>query len=229
MSVELLELAAVTLGDLVEDVVFVGGATLTLWVTDPGAPPVRPTTDVGVVVDVTTRAAFAEFEGRLRQAGFREDEESGVICRWRHAARGLLLDAMPADASILGFENRWQSEALPYAVERALPSGARIRAIPPPYLLATKVEAFKGRGRADFLGSSDFEDIITVVDGREEVVGEVSEASASVRGYLSHEIARLMADPRFEDGVFSALRPDSASQARAEAVVMPRLRAMTAH
>ena len=41
-----LELAAATLTDLLPEVVFVGGATVTLWITDPGAPPVRPTKDV---------------------------------------------------------------------------------------------------------------------------------------------------------------------------------------
>jgi hypothetical protein len=41
MSIELLELAADTLGPLLEEVVFVGGASVTLWITDPGAPPAR--------------------------------------------------------------------------------------------------------------------------------------------------------------------------------------------
>jgi hypothetical protein len=66
-----------------------------------------------------------------------------------------ILDAMPADATILGFENRWQAASIPHAVECALPSGATIRAAPPAYLLATKIEAFNGRGREDFLGSRD--------------------------------------------------------------------------
>jgi hypothetical protein len=147
MSVELLELAAGALDDLPDEVVFVGGATLTLWITDPAAPPPRPTKDVDVIVEVTTRGRFHAFEERLRKRGFKEDQESGVICRWQHRDSGVILDAMPANASILGFENRWQAEALPFAVERELPSGAWIRAVPPPYLLATKLEAFKGRGR----------------------------------------------------------------------------------
>ena len=35
-----------------------------------------------------------------------------------------------------------------------------------PYFMATKIEAFYGRGGDDFLGSHDMEDIITVIDGR---------------------------------------------------------------
>lgn len=84
MSVELLELAAAALDDLLPEVVFLGGAVVGLWITDPAAPPVRPTKDVDVVVEVTTRLAFHDFESRLRARGFLHDQEDGVICRWRH-------------------------------------------------------------------------------------------------------------------------------------------------
>lgn len=46
MSIELLEAASGALDDLLPEVVFVGGATVELWITDLGAPPVRPTKDV---------------------------------------------------------------------------------------------------------------------------------------------------------------------------------------
>jgi len=222
MSLELLELAADALGPLLDEVVFVGGATVTLWITDPAAPPVRPTKDVDVVVDVATRGAFYDFEARLRQRRFAEDQEDGVICRWRHPT-GLILDAMPTDASIIGFENHWQSAAVPHAITRELSSGAVIRAVSPPFLVATKLEAFKGRGKRDFLGSRDFADIIALVDGREELAGEVQTAPSEVRTYIAQELADLRSDARFLDGVYGGLPPDAASQARAEAVVLPRL------
>jgi hypothetical protein len=81
MSIALLEVAAAHLGALVSEVVFVGGATIELWITDEAAPEVRPTVDVDVVVDVATRSQLARFEQRLRAIGFREDQSSGVICR----------------------------------------------------------------------------------------------------------------------------------------------------
>ncbi len=136
---------------------------------------------------------------------------------------------MPSDPSILGFANRWQAAALPHAIERELPSGAKIRAAPPAYLLATKIEAFKGRGNGDFLASRDLADIIVLADGREELVGEVRDAAPELRAYLADELALLLSHPRFPDGVFGALAPDAASQARADAVVLPRLREMSAN
>lgn len=115
MSVELLELAAEALDDLLDQVVFLGGASVSLWITDPGAPPARPTKDVDVVVEVTSRSAWHSFEARLREHGFAEDREDGVICRWRRSA--LILDAMPSDPGLLGFENRWQAASIPHALE----------------------------------------------------------------------------------------------------------------
>jgi predicted nucleotidyltransferase len=222
LSIELLERAASDLGNLADEVVFVGGATLVLWITDPGAPPIRPTKDVDVIVEVTTRGGYYEFEERLRAAGFRPEGE--VICRWIHRDSGLIVDAMPADPAVLGFSNRWQREALPWAVEVTLPSGASIRAVPPPFLLATKLEAFSGRGEGDFLGSRDFADVVSLVDGREELVDEVRPAPPELRAYLAKEVRGLMGHSAFAEGVSAQLPPDGASQERAELVVAPRLK-----
>jgi len=223
MSVELLERAAQALEPVLGDVVFLGGASIVLWITDPAAPAPRPTKDVDVVVEVTSRAAFHAFEERLRSLGFKEDQESGIICRWRYRDDDLILDAMPADAAILGFENRWQGASIPHAVERVLPSGMTILATRPDYLLATKIEAFNGRGHEDFLGSRDFGDMISLIDGRQEIVGEVQRSEPDLRAYLASELSRLRVHPRFREGISGALRADFASQARAEAVVLPRL------
>ncbi len=108
MSIELLERAAEDLAPFLDDLVFVGGATITLWMTDPAAPAPRPTKDVDVVVEVASRGAWHDFEARLRAHGLQPDAASPVICRWRGTDGELLLDVMPSDASLLGFENRWQ-------------------------------------------------------------------------------------------------------------------------
>ncbi|MGH2888405.1 MAG: hypothetical protein ACRDNJ_02145 [Solirubrobacteraceae bacterium] len=155
MNIELLELVESALGKLADQVILVGGATIGFWITHPAAPPVRPTDDVDVVVEVTTRSGFYDFGAKLGEAGFRQDQESGVICRWRHRETGLILDAMPSKADILGFENKWQTATIPHAVTRELPSGATIKAAPPVYMLAMKLEAFNGRGKGDFLASRD--------------------------------------------------------------------------
>jgi hypothetical protein len=208
---------------------FVGGATIVLWITDPGAPPPRPTKDVDAVLEVRTHAGLHAFEQRLRATGFREDQQSNVICRWRYGSGSsddLILDVMPAEARLLGFANRWQAEALPHGVHRALPSGATIRAVTPPYLVATKIEAFRSRGGGDHLVSRDLEDVVTLTDGRADLVDEIRRAPQPVARYLASEVSGLLADGGFMRAVPGFLRPDPASQARATDVVLPRLRAI---
>jgi hypothetical protein len=88
------------------------------------------------------------------------------------------------------------------------------------------LSAFEGRGHGDHLGSRDVEDIILLIDGREELVYEVAAATADLRTFVAGRISRLLDQPRFIDAIFSFLRADMTSQARAASVVLPRLRAL---
>lgn len=65
-NVELLVRAARAFGDLRDEVVFVGGAVIDLFITDPAAPHPRFTEDVDVVVEVTTHGEWARIGERLR-------------------------------------------------------------------------------------------------------------------------------------------------------------------
>jgi len=228
----MLERAAQELAPFIDEVAFVGGATIALWITDQAAPEPRVTKDVDLVVEVASRAGWYRFEERLRAHGLRNDSSSRVICRWRAGSPGdeLLVDLMPGDASILGFENQWQRPALDHAETSLLPSGQRIRAISPPYLLATKLEAWSGRGGGDHLRSHDLEDVIRLVDGRAEVVEEVGDASDDLRSFLSREIATLLDQPRFLDAIDGTVvgfgRGSSGDEDRVEEIVLPRFRAL---
>ncbi|HEY5816197.1 MAG TPA: nucleotidyl transferase AbiEii/AbiGii toxin family protein [Solirubrobacterales bacterium] len=232
MSVAMLERAARELAPFLDEIAFVGGATVVLWITDPAAPAPRPTKDVDVVVEVASRLAWYDFEERLRAHGLRHDSSSPVICRWR-AGDGrddLLVDLMPSDASILGFENRWQQPALDHAEAVSLPSEKEIRAISPPYLIATKLEAWNGRGGGDHLRSHDLEDVIALVDGRAEIIDEVAAAPSDLRSFISQEIAALLAQRRFLDAVDGSAaglgRSGSADSNRIDSILLPRLRAI---
>lgn len=227
-NVEMLELAAERLSDLLGEVVFVGGATVELWITDEAAPEFRPTDDIDVVVEITTLRDYHCLEKRLRQLGLEHDVESGVICRFKESQSTLLLDVMPSEASILGFDNPWQAEAFSHALALALPSGTEIRAISPPLLLATKLEAFQSRGKGDFYGSRDFGDVINLVDGREELVGEVVEAPVLVREYIATQLEALSRQPRFDSGAEGALAAGPEARERFELVLRPRIEAMIA-
>jgi hypothetical protein len=77
------------------------------------------------------------------------------------------------------------------AIERAQQfevAGHAVPVVAPALFIATKLEAFHGRGNDDVFASHDLEDIIAVVDGREELVRDVAAAAADVRDYIQAEI-----------------------------------------
>jgi hypothetical protein len=224
VSYELLEVAATHLEPVLDRLAFLGGAAMVLWISDPSAPPVRPTDDVDVIVEVGSYVAYQQLGEELRRLGFAEDPASPLLCRWRHRS-GVDVDVMPTDPNVLGFANRWYPSALAAATPVRLPSGAEIRAVPPPHLLATKLEAFRSRGAGDYLGSRDFGDIVTLVDGRSELVDEVRGADEDVRVYVAEAFESMKDDVFFESGVAGALLPDAASQAR-RGLVLERIQAL---
>ena len=222
-NLKMLELAADHLGSLLREVVFLGGATVELWISDAAAPEFRPTIDVDVVVEVVTQPDYYRFQDRVIDAGFVNDIESGVICRFKHPASGLLLDVMPTEPAILGFENLWQGESFQHAEKISLPDGSVINVVQPPYLLATKLDAFRTRGKRDFLGSRDFGDVVALIDGREELAGEVEEASEKLRVYVAEQMRDLSSDPEFDRGLEGALPSSSESRERVDRVLWPRV------
>src|ERR1700722_20277338 len=74
---------AARLKPLLLEIVFVGGCTTGLLISDSAASPVRATDDVDVIVEVASYAEYARFSKRLRNVGFSEDSSEGApICRW---------------------------------------------------------------------------------------------------------------------------------------------------
>jgi hypothetical protein len=212
-NLDLLELMAANLRPLLSEVVFVGGCTTGLLVTDSGAAPVRVTKDVDVIAEILSYADYAVFSERLHALGFEEDASEGApLCRWRHGS--LILDVMPLDASILGFSNRWYPEALRSAASVSLSNGLALRVITAPYFLGTKLDAFQGRGGNDYYASHDLEDVVTVVDGRSSLIDEVADAPDELRQFISASFRALLADDRFLEALPGFLLPDEANQAR---------------
>jgi hypothetical protein len=215
---QLLVDAAKLLKPILSELVFVGGCTTGLLITDRAAADVRPTYDVDAIAEITSYIEYTEFAERLKTLGFREDTREGApLCRWRQETT--TLDVMPLDGKILGFRNSWYGPAIESAEQRELEPGLKILLVNPVYFCASKLEAFGDRGKNDYLGSQDLEDVIAVVDGRPELVGEIRAAGNDVRSYLAREIAKLFAAREFLDALAGHLPPDAASQERITTVL----------
>lgn len=212
-NLAMLEIAVQVLGDVCASLVFVGGCATGLLVTAVRAQQIRATEDVDVVAKVATIKGYHGIEARLSERGFRHDTSpEAPICRWVGA--GVTLDLMPSESGILGFHNRWYPLAVSSARPIRLPSGNSIALIAAPVFLATKLEAFQGRGKGDFLASHDLEDIVTVIDGRPSLLDEVAGSPADLRAYLAQQFRQLTGSAEFLDALAGHLPGDRASQAR---------------
>lgn len=222
---DLLAIVAAKLSRLPRRVVFVGGATTELFITDPAAPEVRATIDVDVIVQAASYAEYANaVASELRALGAMEDTSQGApMCRW--VLDDVLVDVMAPTERVLGFINRWYEATLRESEERTLPDGTVIRVATGPLFLATKVEAFRGRGGGDFWSSRDMEDIVTVLDGRMEIIEEVAGADDELNEYLGQAFAVWLDHPDFRQAVSGHLAGDADSQKRAD-VILGRIREM---
>lgn len=221
VNVQALQFVAEGLKDLRDQVVFVGGAVVSLYADDPGADTPRPTSDIDLVIEVAGYAAYAQLEQRLAQLGFHHTPEEMVNCRYRF--HGVTVDIMPTDVPALMPTNRWYLPGMRHAVRMALPDGSRLAVLTVPYFLGTKFEAHKGRGR-DLRTSKDLEDIVFILDARLRLEEEVATAPAEIRDYLRREAQALLKDPAAREAIAGHLSPQIATERTA--VLMERLRAL---
>lgn len=202
---EMLVEVATALNELLPQVVFIGGCTTGLFLTDDFTKEqVRYTGDVDLIVHVGSYLDWTQLSERLRQLGFRESMEEEVICTMMLGP--LKVDFMPDNANILGFSNRWYRDAMRGARDFTLTKALTIKLVEPVYFVATKLEAYLGRGNGDTLSSHDIEDLINIFDGRGEIVAEVNAVEGELRDFIRVQLKALLDDANFEYAVQSAAR-----------------------
>ncbi|HEX6981331.1 MAG TPA: nucleotidyl transferase AbiEii/AbiGii toxin family protein [Balneolaceae bacterium] len=190
---------------LLDEVVFTGGAIIELYADESASAPLRPTTDIDIVIEVVGYGKFAELEGKLSKLTFYHDLESSITCRYRF--KGIKVDIMPTDEKILGFSNRWHKTGMEHVIRSKLAEDLHINLFEPSYFLASKFEAFSDRGD-DRRTSHDFEDIVYFLDNRENWIDEISRSEDEVKSYLKTEFKNLI-DDRFHREYIAAHLPSS--------------------
>lgn len=203
MMLQMLEEVAEALGEELRDqVAFVGGCTTVLLITDEYTlESIRGTDDVDLVIHLAGTADWYRLEEKLKPRGFKNTGQDSVTCRLRLGA--LKVDFMPTDEKVLGFSNTWFVGGLENAIDYTLPNQTRIKVFSAPWFLAAKLQAYQGRGHGDVLMSNDIEDIIALLDGREELIEEVRQAPVKLRNFVSEQLVALLKLPAFQDVIQS--------------------------
>jgi predicted nucleotidyltransferase len=210
-NLRMLEIVARGLKELRNEVVFVGGASTILYVDSKAAPEPRPTDDVDCVIEVASRAKYAHLEEKLRALGFTHDRSpQAPACRWNY--EHVVVDVMPTNEKILGFSNRWYEEGITRKESRTLKDGTEISVFSLPYLLASKIEAYKSRGKGEPRTSPDIEDIVFVLDGNVDPLQHVAAGSSEVRNYLNKEFGILLSSPGFLEAIEGTLQGEGSAR-----------------
>lgn len=203
-NITMLQTVSSGLGELKNEMVFVGGSVAELYVDNPAASDIRPTLDVDCVIELSSRIAHARLEEALRVKKFANDTSQGApICRWIY--QDIKVDVMPTDPNVLGFTNMWYEDGVTNRITKTLPDGQEIFVFPVEYYVAAKFEAHKGRGGNDLRQSHDFEDIIYIFDNCPDILENIQNANEDVKDYLKQECQNLLDNDNLIEGVETAL------------------------
>ncbi len=214
-NLQMLEVVNAALKKVSEKFVFVGGATTALYLRENALETVRPTDDVDCVIELISLIDFYALEKKLRVFGF-VNSHQGPICRFTYC--GILVDIMPTDPKILGFSNNWYTDGIQNAIEVKLPNKEKIKIFSEAYFLASKLEAFKGRGKNNFRDSSDIEDVVTVLEACPDLWIRLEQASIKVKTYLQNEFKKLLSNDLFIESLSAHLSGGVNRQERADRV-----------
>ena len=206
-NIDRVQIIARALGEIKEQVVFVGGSIVELYADNPELSDIRPTIDVDCVTDlqICTYSDYSKLEQELRKLGFHDDTtENAPICRKIY--RGIKVDFMPVNPDILGFSNIWYKDGIANKTSVVLPGGIAIFIFPVEFFLATKFEAMRNRGGADIRGSHDWEDIVYVFENCGNILQNLQKCcNEKFIDYLQKEIRILLNNSNIREFIYSAL------------------------
>ena len=223
-SIDMLEIVAEGFGDILDQVVFVGGAVASLYYENPASPSIRPTDDVDCVISVCTYTSYMTFLSDLEGKGFKHDmsDDASPICRLHY--KGVKVDVMSKGNNVLGFTNSWYDSGIENSTTSRLPSGREIRIFTLPYFLASKIEAFHSRGEGDIRCSHDIEDCIFILDGLKSLTFPTGDSAQKVREFLTSEFTVLADKDDFIETISSCMRKHGSNAAARTARILDIIR-----
>lgn len=182
---------AQALGEINDQVVYVGGAVVSLYINDTAADDVRPTKDIDISMSLVTLGELEAMRERLTAKGFIQTAEDDVICRFRYD--DVQVDVM--NTSELGWApaNPWFASGFLHK-ELVEVENQDIQILPLAYFLASKFSAYEGRGNNEPRTSQDFEDIVYILDNRMDLVEQIRAAKTDVKPFLKQQFKDILSD-----------------------------------
>lgn len=199
---EVIRKIAFALGEMNKQVVYVGGATVSLYINDPAADDVRPTKDVDISLVIASLGELEAIREELTRKGFKQSPEDDVICRFRY--EDIKVDVMSTKAVGWAPANPWFAPGFAQK-ETVEIEDQKIQILPLPYFFASKFSAFNDRGAKDPRTSQDFEDIVYILDNRTDIVEQLAKVPDDVRPFLADQLQRILDDRIMQEAIIGNL------------------------
>ncbi|WP_111710150.1 nucleotidyl transferase AbiEii/AbiGii toxin family protein [Lutibacter citreus] len=164
-----------------QNVVYVGGAVVSLYINDPSADDVRPTKDIDISMEIANVGELEAIREEIQERGFYQSYEDNVICRFRY--EDIMVDLMATKEVGWAPANPWFLPGYQHLITFDI-DGVEIQCLSLPYYLATKFSAFYDRGSKDPRTSKDFEDIVYLFNYVTTLKEQVLQSDELVKSYL---------------------------------------------
>jgi predicted nucleotidyltransferase len=194
---------AEALQDLKQDIVFIGGAVVSLYTNDPAADEIRPTQDVDLTLNIFSFAHWQELQEKLDALGFHPDPFGHSISSYKY--NNIPVDIMAAEDGPLGASNRWYKIGF-NNLQIAKAKDQEIKILSAPCYLATKFEAFNNRG-SDYRTSHDVEDIIYILDNRIEIVEEIAKEDMLIANFIKEQLQTIIKKGLMQEVLMAHIHP----------------------
>ncbi len=210
INLKVVEKVALALEELNDEVIYVGGAVVSLYVTDKGAEQPRPTKDIDISVQVSSYAQMNKLQESLASKKIFPAPTENVM--YRYTYEDVLIDFIPFEETPLGPTNKWLKPGFKKAYPITI-GKAKIKILPVSMFLATKWEAYKNRG-GDPRMSHDFEDIIYIIDNNLNLIDDVVNADKDVQTFLKEMSNEILSHSSLYEIIECHINPFTAVERR---------------
>jgi hypothetical protein len=199
---------AEALGEIKDDIVFVGGAVVSLYTDDPAADEIRPTKDIDMTLQIVNLHHWQLINEKLALLGFNPDPYGQSICSYKY--KDIPVDIMATEDGPLGPANRWYKLGFEN-LWTARAKQQEIKILSAPCYLATKFEAFKNRG-SDYRTSHDIEDIIYIIDNRINIVEDIALENELISSFIKERLNDIVKKGLLKEVLMAHIHPIMSDQ-----------------
>lgn len=194
---------AAALKEMKNEMIFVGGAVVSLYTDDPAADEIRPTKDVDMTLHILNLGHWEKVQEKLSILGFYPDPFGHAICSYKY--KDIPIDIMAMNDGPLGPANKWYAIGAKSAWSVQVKE-QEIKILSAPCYLATKFEAFKDRGN-DYRTSHDIEDIIYILDNRISIAEEINQSDSIIKQFLIQELQNMINKGLLQEVLMAHIHP----------------------